>query len=62
MQETCTNVEVKIQVFTSMALHGVHMGSRFTLQPLYLKTKAISVNTSMVGGQVNFKARLEMAG
>jgi hypothetical protein len=26
------------------------------------KTKAISVNTSMVGGQVNFQASLEMTG
>jgi len=32
-------VEVKIQVFKSMALHGVHMGSRFTFRPLYLKGK-----------------------
>jgi len=43
---------------TTWNAHGFQVHTPATLP----KIKAISVNTSMVGGQVNFQARLEMAG
>lgn len=43
---------------TTWSAYGFQVHTLATLP----KTKAISVNTSMVGGQVNFQASLEMEG